>query len=197
MLFMADGGTHGRELWRSDGRAAGTVMVEDINPVGDSHRESYADSFESMGARLYLRASDGTHGSEVWRSDGTPAGTEMVTDINKGGGFRVASRAQAQVDPRNGTVRLKVRVRGAGHLVVEPGRRGRFVVVNEHLRSAGRTKIVLEPTTKGMRQLERALREAQREGREVGRLRVKARFTFTPCGGEPSSQTRRYVLKLR
>jgi hypothetical protein len=48
-----------------------------------------------------------------------------------------------------------------------------------------------------MRMLKRALREAHRNGTEVGKLRVRARFTFTPCGGEPSSQTGRFVLKLK
>jgi len=31
---MADDGDFGQELWKSDGTAAGTVMVADINPSG-------------------------------------------------------------------------------------------------------------------------------------------------------------------
>ena len=39
-------------------------------------------SLTGVGGRLFFTADDGTHGTELWRSDGTRAGTVLVKDIN-------------------------------------------------------------------------------------------------------------------
>jgi ELWxxDGT repeat protein/autotransporter-associated beta strand protein len=68
-------GTPGRELWISDGTAAGTVLVEDIFPgVGDSDP---AD-FTVVGGTLFFTANESIGGRALWRTDGTPAGTFRV-----------------------------------------------------------------------------------------------------------------------
>jgi len=79
--FSATDGTHGYELWRSDGSSAGTKMVKDINPSGDS----YPGDLVKIGGTLFFEATDGTHGVELWRSNGTSAGTRMVRDISSFG----------------------------------------------------------------------------------------------------------------
>jgi trimeric autotransporter adhesin len=71
-----------RELWKSNGTEAGTVMVKDIKP-GASSSPSY---ITNVNGTLYFAANDGVHGTELWKSDGTEAGTVMVKDINPSGG---------------------------------------------------------------------------------------------------------------
>ncbi len=88
-LFAAsDGpsGGHGNELWKSDGTESGTSMVRDIN-AGSA--DSYPQSLASVGGWVFLSADDGAaapggHGRELWKSNGTEAGTVMVADINDG-----------------------------------------------------------------------------------------------------------------
>ena len=56
-------------------------MVRDINPGGPG---SAPKSLTNVAGTLFLGASDGTHGSELWRSDGTRDGTSIADDINPG-----------------------------------------------------------------------------------------------------------------
>src|SRR4051812_4942665 len=44
-----------------------------------------ASNLTAVGGSLFFSASDGVHGGELWKSDGTPAGTGMVKDINSNG----------------------------------------------------------------------------------------------------------------
>jgi trimeric autotransporter adhesin len=72
-----------RELWKSDGTNAGTVLVKDIYP-GTNTSELDGSSKVLVGGILYFTAADPNLGKELWRSDGTTAGTFMVKDIYPG-----------------------------------------------------------------------------------------------------------------
>lgn len=80
LYYDADDGSHGKELWRSDGTATGTYMVKDINPAGDSNPGLWS-GFAVLNNKIYFSADDGTNGYELWVSDGTSEGTRMVKDI--------------------------------------------------------------------------------------------------------------------
>ncbi|WP_182867705.1 ELWxxDGT repeat protein [Stieleria mannarensis] len=94
LFFTAYSETLGEELWKSDGTEAGTVLVRDINPnvatyeydgvtytYGDS---SYPSRLTAAGDKLFFVADDGTHGNELWISDGSESGTVLVADLAAG-----------------------------------------------------------------------------------------------------------------
>jgi ELWxxDGT repeat protein len=86
LFFGADDGKNGSELWKSDGTAAGTVLVKDIRPhdsFGLPASSEPADFANVMGT-LFFRANDGRSGFELWKSNGTPEGTTLVRDIAPG-----------------------------------------------------------------------------------------------------------------
>lgn len=82
LYFAANNYTNGQELWKSDGTQQGTIMVKDI--AANSSNSSPNDLININGV-LYFSANDGSGinpgGIELWKSDGTSAGTVMVKDI--------------------------------------------------------------------------------------------------------------------
>src|SRR5687767_3476735 len=66
--FVASDVMNGAELWKTDGTAAGTVLVRDICPGQCSGGISSPVSFNGA---VYFFANDGSSGTELWKSDGS------------------------------------------------------------------------------------------------------------------------------
>ncbi len=83
-IFFADGGNGaGREMWRSDGTAAGTVMVADLQPGA---ADLQVDFVHQVANRMVFWADTPGLGSEPWSTDGTLAGTVLLGDLEPGAG---------------------------------------------------------------------------------------------------------------
>lgn len=80
-IFLGTDGAFDREPYRTDGTAAGTFRIRNINPTQSSNPRG----FVPLGNR-WLFAADGAaaEGRELWITDGTEAGTSLVKDIHAG-----------------------------------------------------------------------------------------------------------------
>jgi len=91
LYFAADDGERGLELWRTDGTAAGTVLVKDIaEGMSPGYQGSYGyyassgpasshpSNFTIAGDTLFFTANNPATGTELWKTDGTPNGTSVV-----------------------------------------------------------------------------------------------------------------------
>src|SRR5207248_2636011 len=61
LFFQATNGVSGLELWKSNGTAAGTVLVKDINPGKVSSSPSY---LTNVNGTLFFSANNGVNGVE-------------------------------------------------------------------------------------------------------------------------------------
>ena len=96
LYFAADNGESGAELFVTDGTEEGTQLVADINPGAGSSLSlayffsgistaiiGYVDNnLTEFNDKLYFTANNGENGSELYVTDGTTEGTQLVEDIN-------------------------------------------------------------------------------------------------------------------
>jgi len=110
LFFPADDGSAGRELWKSDGTDAGTVLVKDIYPGGDtwgaySSQPGYLTNLD--GVAIFVASDSWANNYAIWRTDGTEAGTVFVKDVYPlpyGGGCPTSCPECAFGNPRELTL---------------------------------------------------------------------------------------------
>lgn len=78
-LFFSASTAQGDELWRLNG--SGLAQVKDIYPGSTASNPS---GLVNRNGTLFFAAQDSASGEELWKSDGTAAGTTQVRDINPG-----------------------------------------------------------------------------------------------------------------
>ncbi|MGB1019372.1 MAG: ELWxxDGT repeat protein [Chitinophagales bacterium] len=84
-IFSANDGSAGKELWISDGTTAGTNLLKEIHGSPTAGNGSFPKYLTKMGNEIFFNASDkfaGVYNEELWKTDGTAAGTVMVKEIN-------------------------------------------------------------------------------------------------------------------
>lgn len=86
VVFLAET-PGGFQLVGSDGTSAGTRVLTALPPAGE-----FVNDPHPQGAIAYFVADDVVHGQEIWQTDGTPSGTQRITEF--GYAFAVAPSSQ-------------------------------------------------------------------------------------------------------
>lgn len=100
LYFVASDGVLGRELYVTSGTGVSTVLVKDIfvgisDMIDTSNVTSNQPFFASTSNKLLFAANSPIYGQEMWTSDGTDAGTQLLLDINTNPGYAYAHDATA------------------------------------------------------------------------------------------------------
>ena len=83
LFFKGRDAATGKELYKTNGTAAGTMLIKDINPGSG---DGFIGNSAIVGSELFFRGNNGVNGNEPWKSNGTAAGTVMIEDVNAGSG---------------------------------------------------------------------------------------------------------------
>ncbi|KAA6439302.1 DNRLRE domain-containing protein [Dyadobacter flavalbus] len=78
--FAADDGVHGRELWKTDGSTAGTVLVSDVVAGANS---SNPEQFTNVNGTIFFVTSSSDRVHSLWKTNGTAATTTKIRDFTQ------------------------------------------------------------------------------------------------------------------
>ncbi len=81
LLFLANDGVHGTELWQTDGTAEGTTIFYDI-AEGQYSSFGYSTQLIFSNSKAFFYATDNAQNSGLWVSDGTISGTNFLRDTS-------------------------------------------------------------------------------------------------------------------
>jgi ELWxxDGT repeat protein len=84
ILLSAKNGSTGFELWKSDGTSTGTVIAKDINTSSSKSAITTSNIIANTTEGILFPAYTQDYGSELYYSDGTSTGTNLVSDIVPG-----------------------------------------------------------------------------------------------------------------
>ena len=107
-LFFVGVDRDGTYLWKSDGTPSGTTRITQLDEDDFGEEEAYATrAIAPAGSNVFFATSDSAHGRELWRSDGTTAGTKLVQDILPGAdssfpSFMTATRSRLFLSAADG-----------------------------------------------------------------------------------------------
>ena len=158
-FFAFGDGSHGSELWASDGSAGGMRLVKDICPGACGSTPS---ELIELGKVAFFMANDGIHGMELWRSDGP-----RRNHVRPGDRYPALSRAEAEPA---GVSRAGIGRRLHGHGEVKDADRAGAV---GHILAPKRSQQVLATHSWA------GDRDASRGGSTASSSRSAARFTAT------------------
>lgn len=88
LFFRAETNQNGYELWVTDGSTSGTHLVSDIDPGAGDSVSVGAGYLAALGSQLLFVAQEDNFGRELWRSDGTLLGTQLIRETTPGNLFR-------------------------------------------------------------------------------------------------------------
>ena len=77
VVFRANNGLNGVELWISDGTETGTEILKDIN-IGDQFKSSFPSNFRRYKDFVTFEANDGGQNAKLFRTNGTERGTFQI-----------------------------------------------------------------------------------------------------------------------
>ncbi|QHT70897.1 T9SS type A sorting domain-containing protein [Rhodocytophaga rosea] len=84
LYFTANETNTGYELWKSNGTPEGTIKIKEVPLQIPDYYEGYHRmpiQLITTNNLLYFTSNNGLHEYELWRTDGTPAGTIKVTSV--------------------------------------------------------------------------------------------------------------------